>query len=101
MVGIVTNSLSTGTVFNGIWDWVLDKQEQMQWSNLSQARHYGTPVVAETADWLVNSKVRASRLKEEDVAKCFAELKSLEDGGTIQEGQFGGGAGMTCVSVQD
>lgn len=71
----------------------------MGWTPLDKARHYGTPVVAETADWLVNSVLRESRLGEEDIKKCFEGLNSLEDGGKIQEGQFGGGAGMTCVSL--
>lgn len=70
----------------------------MKWSPLDKARNYGTPVVAETSDWLVNSVLRDSRLSEEDIKKGFQNLKSLEDGGKIQEGQFGGGAGMTCVS---
>ena len=71
----------------------------MGWNSLTKARHYGTPVVGETADWLVNSDVRKSRLSQEDIARAFAGLKSLDDGGKIQEGQFGGGAGMTCVSL--
>lgn len=72
----------------------------MKWSPLDKARHYGTPVVAETSDWLVNSVLRDSRLSDEDIQKCFKGLKSLEDGGKILEGQFGGGAGMTCVSLR-
>ncbi|KAK4507526.1 hypothetical protein PRZ48_001261 [Zasmidium cellare] len=91
-----TNSLSLGSVFNGIWDWVLDQQDAMGWSSLDKARHYGTPVVGETADWLVNSVLRESRLGGEEIKKCFEGLRNLEDGGVVQEGQFGGGAGMTC-----
>ena len=26
-----TNSLSLGTVFDGMWDWILEKQEEMGW----------------------------------------------------------------------
>ena len=91
-----TNSLSLGTVFDRMWDWILNKQDQMGWDGLTKARNYGTPVVGETADWMINSDVRASRLEREDIAKCFAELKAKEDGGLVQEGQHGGGAGMTC-----
>lgn len=91
-----TNSLSLGTVFDGMWDWIMDQQDAMQWSALSRARHYGTPVVGETADWLVNSDPRQSRLSREDVKKCFDGLKSIGDGAVVEEGQRGGGAGMTC-----
>ena len=53
-------------------------------------------MVGETADWLVNCKVRDSRLSKSDVSRAFESLKTKEDGGYVQEGQFGGGAGMTC-----
>lgn len=92
----LTNSLSLGTVFDGIWDWVLDQEDKFQWDDLTRARHYGTPVVAETADWIVNSKVRHSRLEKEVIKRCFEGLKAREDGGEVEEGQRGGGAGMTC-----
>ncbi|KAK3687019.1 hypothetical protein LTR37_019228 [Vermiconidia calcicola] len=91
-----TNSLSLGIVFDGIWDWVMDRQDDMGWDGFTRARHYGTPVVGETADWLINSEVRATRLDREDVKKCFEGLKSRDDGAVVEEGQVGGGAGMTC-----
>ena len=91
-----TNSLSLGVVFDGVWDWVLGEQEKLGWDGLSQARHYGTPVVGETADWLVNCNVKDSRLSKSDVKHAFESLKAWENGGFVQEGQFGGGAGMTC-----
>ena len=91
-----TNSLSLGTVFDGVWDWVMDQQDAFGWDELTKARHYGTPVVGETADWIINCDVRASRLDKEDIKRCLQGLKSKEDGAVVQEGQFGGGAGMTC-----
>ena len=91
-----TNSLSLGTVFDGIWDWVIDKQDELQWDDLTRARNYGTPVVGETADWIINSDVRCSRLQRDDIMKCLQSLKSKEDGAIVLEGQYGGGAGMTC-----
>lgn len=51
--------------------------------------------MGETADWIINSDTRASRVNEADVRRCFDGLKSREDGAAVQEGQFGGGAGMT------
>ena len=89
-----TNSLSLGTVFDGMWDWIMDQQDEMGWDALSRARHYGTPVVGETADWLINSDTRHSRLSKDDVTKCFDNLRSAEDGVVVSEGQFGGGAGV-------
>ncbi|KAK5123359.1 hypothetical protein LTR85_002791 [Meristemomyces frigidus] len=91
-----TNSLSLGTVFDGVWDWVLDEQEKLGWDELTGARHYGTPCVGETADWIVNSNVRSSRLDKSDVKRAFEGLKSQEEGAFVQEGHAGGGAGMTC-----
>ncbi|KXT13481.1 hypothetical protein AC579_8641 [Pseudocercospora musae] len=91
-----TNSLSLGTVFDGVWDWVLEQQDSKGWSGRDRSRNYGTPVVGETADWLVNSDLRESRLGKEDVRECFEGLRSKEGGVVVQEGQFGGGAGMTC-----
>lgn len=92
----LTNSLSLGTVFDVMWDWVLDQQDQMEWEGLTRSRHYGTPVVGETADWIINADVRASRVGKDDVRQAFENLKSADDGGFVHEGQAGGGAGMTC-----
>lgn len=91
-----TNSLSLGTVFDGIWDWVVEQQDKAAWDGLTRGRHYGTPVVGETADWIVNSDVRQSRLDRADIKRAFKNLKSREDGGLVEAGQRGGGAGMTC-----
>ena len=91
-----TNSLSIGSVFDGMWDWVLEQQEKMGWDEMQRARNYGTPVVGETADWWINSDVRQNRVDKEDIKRCFDGLKSSEDGGQVLEGQYGGGAGMTC-----
>lgn len=91
-----TNSLSLGTVYDACWDWVQDRQDEVGMSGLMRARTYGTPVVGETADWLVNSETRRSRLSREDTAKAFEGFGSLEDGAVVEQGQRGGGAGMTC-----
>lgn len=91
-----TNSLSLGTVFDGMWDWVMDRQEAMGWDDTMQSRHFGTPVVGETCDWIINADVRRSRLEKEMVMRAFRGLKSREDGAEVVEGQAGGGAGMTC-----
>ncbi|KAF2160505.1 hypothetical protein M409DRAFT_29126 [Zasmidium cellare ATCC 36951] len=94
-----TNSLSCGSLFNGIWDWVLDQQDAMKWSPLDKARHYGTPVVGETSDWLVNSVIRESRLSEADIRKCFEGLKSREDGEPCRRHHHAGGTGTSSRLV--
>ncbi|KAK3723046.1 hypothetical protein LTR37_002192 [Vermiconidia calcicola] len=96
-----TNSLSLGVVIDGMWDWVMDMQDDMGWGGITRARHYGTPVVGETADWLINSEVRATRLGRDDVKKCFEGLESRDDSAVVHEGQVGGGAGMTCHMFTD
>jgi D-aminopeptidase len=57
-------------------------------------RDYGTPVVGETADWWLND-VYSSALAESHVRNA---LGIAMNGGqaTVLEGQYGGGAGMTC-----
>nr|OQO28279.1 hypothetical protein B0A51_03898 [Rachicladosporium sp. CCFEE 5018] len=92
-----TNSLSLGGVFDGIWDWILDLQESLGISGRLQSRLYGTPVVGETADWLINSAdLRASRLSAAEIRQACTAAKIGKQGGVVEEGQRGGGAGMTC-----
>lgn len=93
---VLCNSLSLGVCYEGAWDYMLSHYEKMGLNELDTSRNYGTPIVAETADWLVNCNLRQSRLSAEDVAKAFANIKTLEQGGEVQEGSAGGGAGMTC-----
>lgn len=56
------------------------------------SHNYGTPVVGETADWWLND-VYNTALKEENVQQAFANAMTQTE---VQEGQHGGGAGMTC-----
>lgn len=48
--------------------------------------------MAETADWWLND-VHNSALKAENVHAAFKRAMVQED---VEEGQYGGGAGMTC-----
>lgn len=93
-----TNSLSLGRCFQGVWDWILKRHGERGSSELTVSREYGTPVVGETADWLVNSgrALPFSRLSEADVAGAFENVRTREEGGVVAEGACGGGAGMTC-----
>ena len=63
-------------------------------SLLQVGRDYGTPVVGETADWRLND-IYSSTLSESHVRHA---LGIAMNGGqtTVLEGQYGGGAGMTC-----
>lgn len=88
----LTNSVSFGIVFHTIWQWTL-KQARDNGSSLETLNHnYGTPVVGETADWMLND-VHNSALEAEDIHQAFANAMTQEE---VLEGQNGGGAGMTC-----
>lgn len=56
------------------------------------SHNYGTPIVAETADWHLNN-VFKSALTPQNVHDAFTAAKTQTD---VLEGQNGGGAGMTC-----
>lgn len=53
---------------------------------------YGTPVVGETSDWWLNDLYK-STLEAKDILQAFENAETQEE---VLEGQFGGGAGMTC-----
>lgn len=91
-----TNSLSLGSVFDATWDWVLEKHKEFGWDGDMTGRHYGTSVVGETCDWIINADVSATRVDKADIKRCFDTLKCREDGAEVGEGQKGGGSGMTC-----
>ncbi len=79
-------------MFHTIWQWTL-KQARDNGTSLETISHnYGTPVVGETADWILND-VHNSALEAEDIHQAFANAMTQED---VLEGQNGGGAGMTC-----
>jgi hypothetical protein len=46
----LTNSLSLGSVFDGVWDCILEQQERLGWEGVMRSRQYGSPVVAETVN---------------------------------------------------
>ncbi|KAK5172061.1 uncharacterized protein LTR77_003698 [Saxophila tyrrhenica] len=91
-----TNSLSLGSVFDASWDWALEQQKRIGWDWDAAGKHFGTPVVGETCDWIINEEVPSTRVGRDDIKRCFDGLKSREDGAKVYEGQKGGGCGMTC-----
>ncbi|KAJ8059270.1 hypothetical protein OCU04_012235 [Sclerotinia nivalis] len=88
----VTNSLSLGTVFQALWQRVLDVASTKETPIKEISHNYGTPIVGETADFILNDVYR-SPLTLEDVKTAFENALTQQE---VQEGQHGGGAGMTC-----
>jgi D-aminopeptidase len=84
--------VSFGIVFHSIWQWTLQQAQKTGLSLNDISHNYGTPIVGETADWILND-VYNSALKEEDVLQAFTNSETQEE---VLEGQNGGGAGMTC-----
>ncbi|KAF2719143.1 DmpA/ArgJ-like protein [Polychaeton citri CBS 116435] len=93
---IFTNSFSVGSCMDAMWDWMMEQKKALGWDELTAARNYGSPVVGETCDWWINSEVEKTRLDRPAILETFSQLKSKEEGGSVQEGQAGGGASMTC-----
>jgi D-aminopeptidase len=88
----LTNSLSFGVAFQTIWEWSLKRSEALGIDLTEMSHNFGTPVVAETSDWWLND-VGKSALDPKDVHDAFtAALTQTE----VLEGQYGGGASMTC-----
>jgi D-aminopeptidase len=84
--------VSFGIVFHTIWQWVLREARERGTSLDTLSHNYGTPIVGETADWILND-VHNSALEAENVMQAFENAKTQEE---VEEGQNGGGAGMTC-----
>ncbi|PNS21442.1 hypothetical protein CAC42_1221 [Sphaceloma murrayae] len=93
---VLTNSCSVGVCYDGAQDFMLDLHEKRGADLREISRNYGTPVVGETADWWINSDLKATKIKSEHVDECFRNIKTAEQGGQVLEGSHGGGAGMTC-----
>lgn len=84
--------MSFGIVFQSIWQWTLQQAKNRDASLNEISHNFGTPVVGETCDWILND-VYDTALKAEDVLQAFSNSETQEE---VLEGQNGGGAGMTC-----
>ncbi|RAL66995.1 hypothetical protein DID88_007775 [Monilinia fructigena] len=89
----ITNSLSLGIVYQALWNRVLDVASTKSTSIKEVSHNYGTPIVGETADMILNDVYR-SPLTLEDVKPAIENALTQKE---VQEGQHGGGAGMTHV----
>jgi D-aminopeptidase len=72
---------------------MLKHQKEAGLTSHQMGRNYGSPVVAETCDWWLND-VSNTTLSESDVQEAIDSAMSGDS--EVQEGQNGGGAGMTC-----
>ncbi|MCJ1311696.1 hypothetical protein MMC25_005369 [Agyrium rufum] len=88
----LTNSLSFGNTFQATWDWLLAKRRAQGANDYAVSRDYGTPIVGETCDWWLNN-IEKSRMSQEEIKVAFEKLGSQTE---VEEGSFGGGAGMSC-----
>lgn len=88
----LTNSCSLGIVYHSIWQWIFEQARINGTSVDALGHNYGTPVVGETSDWWLNDCYRTA-LQEKTVQEAFANALTQTE---VQEGQHGGGAGMTC-----
>lgn len=79
---LITNTNSVGVVRDAAIAWLVQR---------NQPGDFWYPVVAETADWLLND------IKGQHVAAADAfDALNSATGGAIQEGNVGGGTGMIC-----
>jgi D-aminopeptidase len=79
---LITNTNSVGVVRDAVISWLVQR---------NQPGDFWYPVVAETADWLLND------IKGQHVTAADAlEALNSATGGPIAEGNVGGGTGMIC-----
>jgi D-aminopeptidase len=79
---LITNTNSVGVVRDAAIAWLVQR---------NQPGDFWYPVVAETADWLLND-IRGQHVTAEDALEAL----NSATGGPIAEGNVGGGTGMIC-----
>jgi D-aminopeptidase len=79
---LITNTNSVGVVRDAAIKWMVQR---------NQPGDFWYPVVAETADWLLND-IKGQHVKAQDALDAL----NSATGGPIQEGNVGGGTGMIC-----
>ena len=83
---LITNTNSVGVVRDAAIKWIVGR---------NQAGDFWYPVVAETADWLLND-IKGQHVTAQDALDALESAK----GGAIQEGNVGGGTGMMCYGFK-
>ena len=79
---LITNTNSVGVVRDAAVAWMVQR---------NQPGDFWYPVVAETADWLLND-IKGQHVTAQDALDALNSAA----GGSIQEGNVGGGTGMIC-----
>jgi D-aminopeptidase len=79
---LITNTNSVGVVRDAAIAWLVQR---------NQPGDFWYPVVAETADWLLND-IKGQHVTAQDALDAL----NSASGGPIQEGNVGGGTGMIC-----
>jgi D-aminopeptidase len=79
---LITNTNSVGVVRDAAIAWMVQR---------NQPGDFWYPVVAETADWLLND-IKGQHVTAQDALDALNSAA----GGPIQEGNVGGGTGMIC-----
>src|SRR6202050_2885455 len=79
---LITNTNSVGVVRDAAIAWMVQR---------NQPGDFWYPVVAETADWLLND-IKGQHVTAQDALDAL----NSASGGAIQEGNVGGGTGMIC-----
>src|ERR1700684_1311774 len=79
---LITNTNSVGVVRDAAIAWMVKR---------NQPGEFWYPVVAETADWLLND-IKGQHVTAQDALDALNSAA----GGSIQEGNVGGGTGMIC-----
>ena len=87
---MITNTNNVGTVRQAVLKWYVDTD----WYK-GEKWWYTYPVVAETYDGFLND-IYGFHIKEEHVREAIKNAAS----GPIQEGNVGGGTGMTCLGFK-
>jgi L-aminopeptidase/D-esterase-like protein len=83
---LITNTNSVGVVRDAAIKWIVQR---------NQPGDFWYPVVAETADWLLND-IKGQHVNSQDALDALESAK----GGAIQEGNVGGGTGMICYGFK-
>src|ERR1700736_2681477 len=83
---LITNTKSVGVVRDAAVAWMVQR---------NQPGDFWYPVVAETADWLLND-IKGQHVTAQDALDALNSAA----GGPIQEGNVGGGTGMICYGFK-
>jgi D-aminopeptidase len=91
---LITNTHSVGVVRDAYLAWLV-RNHRLPGTNVFAGGFYTYPIVAETYDGFLND-INGFHVKPEDVAMALESAA----GGTVPEGNVGGGTGMVCYGFK-